>query len=564
MLEAVFSAVLRMSAGAAFAIPVVILLRLALKKVPKIWSYLLWVLVLVRLLCPVLPETVFSAVVKTDDLFLWVDNEMHYTPVFVGPEEVPSESMHADPEKGEEAKPSVSHEGGKEPMSWRHLSALLWLTGAAGVLLWGGMSMGKLKRKLRSAVLLEKGIYVADHIHTSFVTGLIRPRIYLPSDLAEEWMEAILLHERYHIRRLDPVVKLLYFVALTAHWFNPLVWIAYGLMTLDMEMSCDEAVAGQMTQEERKDYAQSLLCLATGHRSFPAPLSFGEGDTGKRIRNVLNYKKPAAWVTVLAVILCLAAALFILAEPASPVSGRLEYPGFSWGDSPEKVKSALKNMGSNRMILEESSWEESDTRETGGYAFMIGDLEMFGQRASSAVFRFVEYSWNPGQQMLEEIILYYPDGYDGVAADLEALKAEITAMCGEPVDEVVNRSGYPGYTGIQEVRSPVNPGITIWESEETALDILTEEEIQAMYDRMTRLYTELDTLDQLPTQEVYRATLETAVARITLRETFFSLMGMDRELSPEARAQGATDYVLTLSGQTYLGFLDVAENAKDP
>ena len=564
MLETAFSSVLRMSTGAAVIIPAVVLLRLVLKRTPKIWSYLLWILVLVRLLCPVLPETVFSPVVATEGLVYQVENVIRHTPVFEGPADAPLESQYADPEKLVEAEPSVPYEDGKEPMSLQYLLGLIWLTGMVAVLVWGSLSMRKLKSKLFAAVPLEKNVYAADHIQTSFVTGLVRPKIYLPSDLSKEWTEVILRHECCHIRRLDPLVKFLYFLALAVHWFNPLVWLAYRLMTRDMEMSCDEAVAGQMTEEERRGYAQCLLCLTTGRRSFPVPLGFGEGDTEQRIRNVLHYKKPAVTAVILMATLCLVAAVFILTDPVWMRSPRLEYPGFSWGASPEEVMSALKDIGNNRMILNEIRWEADAENSYGGYAVLVGDVEMFGQRATSAVFRFIEYTWDPGRLMLEEIILYYPDGYAGETADLEALKRKITDMCGEPVEEIVSPSWYPGRTEIQEERKLVNPGFTVWESEETVLDILTEEDIQALYARMTQLYTENGTQDQLPSLEAYRATLDTAVAGIVLRETYFSLMGMDRELTEQMREQGATDYVLTLSGQTYLGYLDAVQIVKEP
>ena len=562
MLETVFSTVLRMSAGAAIVILMVALLRLALKGMPKIWSYLLWLLVLVRLLCPVLPETVFSPAMEVDASLNRVETYTRNIELFTGEEVTPAESMHVDPEKMVEARPSEPYESGEKSLSLGDLLALLWLMGAAAVLLWGGVSMGKLRRKLAAAVPIEKGVYLADHIDTPFVTGLVRPKVYLPSDLTEEWMGSILLHERYHIRRLDPVVKFLYFVALAVHWFDPMVWLAYRLMTRDMEMSCDEAVMKQLDGDARREYAQSLLCLATGRRSFPAPLAFGEGDTEQRIKNVLAYKKPALWISALGVALCLAAGLFILAEPAGYTSSKLEYPGLSWGDSPEEVMSALKDMGSSRMILEESRWEADETRSYGGYAVQIGDVEMFGQSVTSAVFRFAEYSWNPGQLMLEEIILYYPDGHDGEAADLDALEAEVTDMFGAPAEEVLRRTWYAGYAEIREERSPVNPSFTLWESEDTVLDALSEEEIRAIYGHMVGTYAESDIW--LPSLEEFKTTLELPAARIILQESYFSLLGVDRELSQEARDRGTTDYVLTLSGQAYLSYLDAAQTAKEP
>ena len=146
--------------------------------------------------------------------------------------------------------------------------------------------------------------------------GLFRPKIYLPSTLTETERGYILRHEQYHLRRRDHVVKLLSFLALCVHWFNPLVWAAFILAGKDKEMSCDEAVVRELGEDIRADYSASLLSLATGRRIVAGmPLAFGEGDTGGRIRNLLNWKRPQPWIIAVCAVVCVGLIALCAANP---------------------------------------------------------------------------------------------------------------------------------------------------------------------------------------------------------------------------------------------------------
>ena len=180
------------------------------------------------------------------------------------------------------------------------IAAWVWLLGAVGM---GGFSLAQyalLRRRLAEAVPLGENLYLCDRIASPFVMGLFSPNIYLPSETPEEERSFILAHERYHIRRVDPVWKALAYLALCIHWFNPLAWLAFCLAGKDMELSCDEAVLKGLGVEVRADYAQALLRLATHKRVFSGmPLAFGEGDTKGRIRNMARWKRPKVWVSAL-------------------------------------------------------------------------------------------------------------------------------------------------------------------------------------------------------------------------------------------------------------------------
>jgi beta-lactamase regulating signal transducer with metallopeptidase domain len=174
----------------------------------------------------------------------------------------------------------------------------------------------KLYLKLKSAKPVFDNVYEMNSIKTPFIFGVIKPKIYLPTGLSENERTYIIKHEQTHIRRFDHIIKPFAFLVLCVHWFNPLVWAAFFLMSEDMEMSCDESVIKQMGNEIKKDYSTSLLYLSTGRRIIGGcPLAFGENNTKGRIINILNYKKPAFWVVIVAVIAVVAISVGLMSNP---------------------------------------------------------------------------------------------------------------------------------------------------------------------------------------------------------------------------------------------------------
>ena len=205
------------------------------------------------------------------------------------------------------------------------LATLVWLAGIGVLAVYSVVSLLRLRRKLIGALPLRENICLADYIDSPFVMGIIHPKIYLPSSLSEQEQGYIILHEQHHIRRGDHIMKALAFLALCIHWFNPLVWVAFILSSKDMEMSCDEAVVKKLGEGIRADYSASLLSLATGRRIIAGtPLAFGEGDTKSRIKNLLNWKRPKVWITVLAAVVCLA---IVAACAGNPREEAAETPG---------------------------------------------------------------------------------------------------------------------------------------------------------------------------------------------------------------------------------------------
>lgn len=326
-METLFIQVLNMSITAAAIILVIIPIRLLLRRAPKLFSYVLWGTVLFRLLCPVSFTSEIS-VLKIADA---INGPQAYTGWISAPQqpaESPSDVMAANNtaetmHKGTAGKSTVLHKQTQQNDNRSENRFSLWITAwLAGIAVMLGcslLSMIRLRRRLVGAARFRDNIYLADHITSPFVYGLIRPKIYLPSALAETERDYIILHEQIHIRRKDHLIKLLAFLILAVHWFNPFVWLAFYLSEKDMEMSCDEAVIQKLGDGIRAEYSSSLLRLAAGRRTFDGTLAaFGESDTASRIKHVMEYKKPAAIVLISAVIILVAA---VVAAGSNPAKG---------------------------------------------------------------------------------------------------------------------------------------------------------------------------------------------------------------------------------------------------
>ena len=318
--------ILNMTLTSSVVILFVLLARLVLKKAPKVFSYALWGVVLFRLLCPVSVTTDFS-LLGLLGLFDTpaVENTQHTSAV----EYIPYDVVHTHDLEIQlpippaingavnEVLPQEHAELGADPLEGKFaIGSMVWLLGVSAMVIYSTVSYIRLRRKLIGAVVLRDNIYLADGIGSPFVMGIFRPKIYLPSTLSEQEQGYIILHEQHHVRRGDHIIKVLAFIALCIHWFNPLVWVAFGLSSKDMEMSCDEAVVKKLGVGIRTDYSASLLSLATGRRIIAGtPLAFGEGDTKSRIKNMINWKRPKAWITIVAAVICVAVVAACAANP---------------------------------------------------------------------------------------------------------------------------------------------------------------------------------------------------------------------------------------------------------
>ena len=353
MMSRLFLQVVSLSLSASIVTALVLLLRALLKKAPRAISCALWVLVGLRLILPSLPESRVSVIpeelsggaavnelqrqvveetvtiredvdpalyrqitVQYKELPVYRDEGHNYVVVSAAPAHTPPKTF------GESVVPVLT---------------VIWIAGAGLMLLYMAGSYLTIRRRLRTAVRMEAGVWESDEVTSPFILGFVRPRIYLPTSLSKEEAAFVLAHERTHIRRGDQIWKPLGFVLLAVYWFNPLFWLAYYLLCRDIEAACDEKVIREQDPAYRKAYSETLLALNIRERTVSAcPLAFAENGVKERIKNILSYRKPAFWLIVTALVVSIVAAGCALTDP-SKKSTEIETE-----ENPEETQETVK------------------------------------------------------------------------------------------------------------------------------------------------------------------------------------------------------------------------------
>ena len=313
-MEAVFLKIVNMSITAGWAALAVILARVVFKKAPRGLLCCLWAVVALRLLLPFTFESAISLIPSTQTL----PEEF----LFAASPEINS----GIPALNSAINPVISHSLRPDPVASANPTQILsfvcsqlWILGMAAMALYTLISYLRIRRRVRASIPMEDGVYLCDDIDTPFILGLIRPRIYLPGNMDQQTVAHVLAHERAHLKRFDHLWKPLGFLLLAVHWFNPILWVAYILLCRDIELACDERVIRDLGAEEKKAYSLSLLQCSVRHPIIAAcPLAFGEVGVKQRIKSVLQYKRPAFWIAVTAMVLCFALALCFLTDPIPP------------------------------------------------------------------------------------------------------------------------------------------------------------------------------------------------------------------------------------------------------
>ncbi len=295
-----FLNILNMSIAASWLILAVVLLRFLLKKAPKWIAVLLWGIVALRLVVPFSFESALSLIPSAETFN--AHNIQYETPAISSG--IPAVNNAVNPVLGETFAPNSV--GSINPLYiWTLVVSAIWLVGIAAMLLYAVISYVRVRQSVAERVPYEGNIFLCDYVKSPFILGLVRPKIYLPSSMDEAAMGPVIAHEKAHLARRDHWWKPLGFLILTVHWFNPLCWVTYVLLCRDIELACDEKVIRQMDLDGKKQYSTALLECNTGRRLVTiCPLAFGEVGVKERVKNVLNYKKPAFWVIVVAVVAC--------------------------------------------------------------------------------------------------------------------------------------------------------------------------------------------------------------------------------------------------------------------
>ena len=317
----IFLKIINMSISASYIVLAVLLLRLLLKKAPKWITVVLWGIVAVRLVCPFSIESVLSLIPSSEVVSPNIMTDKTPT-INTG---IPIINSALNPVISESFTPNPGDSA--NPLQiWIPVLTAIWIVGMVALLIYTVISYARVRRKIGTAVLYKDNIYQSENVVSPFVLGIIKPKIYLPFNINEKDMEHVVAHEMAHIRRKDHLWKPLGFLLLTLHWFNPLMWLGYVLLCRDIELACDEKVIKELDHDARADYSEALLTCSVNRRMIAAcPLAFGEVGVKDRVKSVLNYKKPAFWIIMAAVVACVVVAVcFLTNPPAKEVN--LDFP----------------------------------------------------------------------------------------------------------------------------------------------------------------------------------------------------------------------------------------------
>ncbi len=330
-MEELFIRVLNISMTASWIVIAVILLRLVLKKAPRWIQCLWWSIVGIRLVLPFSFESIVSIIPQKT----FVSSDIMYSQSPTVSTGIPALNTVINPVISATFAPTP--ENSVNPMQIiTTISAYLWAVGLAVMLVYALVSFLALRRKLRTAVKDEGNIFFSEFVKSPFILGIIKPKIYLPFGLEDNEKAYIVAHEKAHLKRFDHLIKPLSFLLLSVYWFNPVLWIAYILLCRDIEIAADERATKNYDKENRQKYSLALLENSTRRKIIAAcPLAFGEVGVKKRVKSVMNYKKPAFWVIIIAIVSVIVASIVLLTDPIT--DGEKEFTPFGKSYSVAKV-----------------------------------------------------------------------------------------------------------------------------------------------------------------------------------------------------------------------------------
>lgn len=336
-LEGIFLLILNMSITAAYVAIAIIAIRIIfLKKLPKIFSYSLWGILLFRLICPTSFSSAFSFLNLLKPKIKESTGIIEYIPQNIEMMQSPAVDVGIDRINKivNASLPQATEIGSMNPMQLiTFISTVIWIIGILALIIYSIITYVKVITNVKTATLFENHtvteamnkiefrrkikVFVTDQIESPFVCGLIIPKVYIPVNTSEKELPYILTHELVHVKRFDYLIKPFSYLILILHWFNPILWISFKLMSKDMEMSCDEKVMETLGDDIKQDYSNSLLSLAVKESRLlqGSPLAFGESNIKSRIKNVLKFKKPSFYLVTIIVMLIGMIGFILLTNP---------------------------------------------------------------------------------------------------------------------------------------------------------------------------------------------------------------------------------------------------------
>lgn len=438
----IFLKIVNMSISACWIVLAILLLRIILKKAPKWVNCILWGIVGLRLVMPFSFESVFSLVPSAETISKPVDSPRP---------QIESGVSVIDNQVNGYLQGNY-FEGVTRPagnfVDITTILAVVWVVGIVVLLTYTLISFLRLNSKIGTAVLLRDNIYQSETVTSPFVLGIIKPKIYLPFNMNEQDMEHVIAHEQAHLRRKDHLWKPLGFLILTIHWFNPLVWLGYIILSRDIELACDEKVVKELNNEQRADYSQALLTCSVNRRMITAcPVAFGEVGVKNRVKSVLNYKKPAFWLIIIAIIISMVVAVCFLTNPKTSLDDELSvfldtqiadhhysegYTDDNFIAIHHKVLGVDKSLNKTTVYMwvlyHEYSCENGEIKlETGTYIPTVITAERTG---SHGHYRLLEY-WEPhdGSLYVDDIKGKFPLHLQEKALDSQRYIGEQLEFC---------------------------------------------------------------------------------------------------------------------------------------
>ena len=454
----IFLKIVNMSISACWIVLAIVLLRIILKKAPKWVNCVLWGIAGLRLIMPFSFESVFSLIPSAETIRKPVDSPRP---------QIESGVTIIDNQVNSYLKGNY-FEGVTRPtgnfVDITTILAIVWVVGIVVLLFYTAVSFIRLKGKIGTAVLLRDNIYQSEAVVSPFVLGIIKPKIYLPFNMSEQDMEHVVAHEQAHLRRKDHLWKPLGFLILTLHWFNPMVWLGYILLCRDIELACDEKVVKELNNEQRADYSQALLTCSVNRRMIAAcPLAFGEVGVKDRVKSVLNYKKPAFWVIIVAVIASLVTSICFLTNPITHlndelsvfIDGQVSEHNYTESDDPvfvvlsHKLLDVDKSLNKTTVYMwalyTEYSYENGQIQlETSSYTPTVITAKRTGLHGH---YKLVEY-WTPrdGSLWVEDIKEKFPWYLHNKALDTQRYIDEQMAFCEKSAKEYFSSESNVGGT----------------------------------------------------------------------------------------------------------------------
>lgn len=411
-MDAVVIKLINMSITASWLVLAVIALRFILRKAPKWIMGILWSFVAFRLIFPISLESVFSLIPSAEA----ISQNVFITGIDGAGGTLPSVNQAVNT--------GAALAGGAENgMEIGLIAFAVWISGAAAMLLYTLISYFRILKKVRESVVFKENIMMCDRISTPFILGVFRPRVYIPASISKTDLEYVISHEQAHLRRRDHIWKPLGFFLLTVYWFNPVLWAAYALLCRDIELACDEKVIRKLGAQSKKPYSEALINCSVPRRAISAcPLAFGETGVKERVKGVLSYKKPALWIILAAVAVCVITAACLLTNPKP----------YNFSD----MNSSLRKLIETQII----EYNKSDTVNDNFIAVDCEVLKIDETPLKTTVYiwaLYIEYSYSDGE-LKEETASHTPVVITALKNKSETAEGEISY---EPAEYWTPRDG---------------------------------------------------------------------------------------------------------------------------